>query len=454
MLENDRLDVLGHQPGLHKLYTQISCIYPLPDGSDRDKIISTFRTGLNTLASSFPWLAGHVVSEGASEGVSGTLRVIAKAEIPLVVKDLTTDASAPTMESLRSAKFPMTMLDESVIAPCLTLNLPGNSFGLVGETGPVFAVQLNFLSGGLLVTFVGQHNAMDITGQAAITEWLSRACHGIAPSAEEATIGNMDKSKAVPLLDDSWQLGTELDDQIVKPSTTTTTNEPPTPASWRYVDFSAASVAALKSEAAKTKDSNIKFISTDDAISAFIWKCVSQAREHRLAPNTTSNFVRSLDARQCLGLPDTYPGTLTNMSYNRLDLQDLHQRSLGSIASVLRNDLDPTVRDLAHDTRALVTCMSRSFDKSKFSIAATLRAAHDISLSSWAKINLYDVDFNLGLGKPEAVRRPSFVPVESLMYVMPKAPDGSWTVGICLRDADWEQLGKQSEWTEHTTCIG
>lgn len=457
MLENDQLDVLGHQLGLHKLYTQISCIYPLPDGSDRDKIVTTLRRGLDTLAVDFPWLAGHVICEGASEGVTGILRVVPVAEIPLVVKDLTTDPSAPTMESLRSARFPMAMLDENVIAPCLTLNFPDTSFGLVDETGPVFAVQVNFLSGGLLITFVGQHNAMDITGQAAIIEWLSQACHGIPLSPEIVSIGNMDKSKAVPLLDDSWELGAELDEQIVKPSTSTspstTTNEP-APASWRYIDFSAASAQTLKSQATKSKDSNIEFISTDDAISAFIWKCVSQAREHRLGPDTISNFVRSLDARQCLRLPDTYPGTLTNMSYSKLQLQDLNQRSLGSIASVLRNELDPAARDLAHDTRALVTMLQRSPDKTKFSIAATLDTSRDISLSSWAKINLYDVDFNLGVGNPEAVRRPSFIPVESLMYVMPKSPSGDWTVGICLRDDDWEHLNAQKEWVEHTTYIG
>ena len=56
----------------------------------------------------------------------------------------------------------------------------------------------------------------------------------------------------------------------------------------------------------------------------------------------------------------------------------------------------------------------------------------DIMLSSWAKLDCYELDFNLGLGKPDSVRRPQFAPVESLIYLMPKTLDGEIVVGICL----------------------
>lgn len=38
MLKNDRLDILGQQPSLHKLYTQIYCIYRIIDPSTHDHI--------------------------------------------------------------------------------------------------------------------------------------------------------------------------------------------------------------------------------------------------------------------------------------------------------------------------------------------------------------------------------------------------------------------------------
>lgn len=469
-MKNDRLDILGTQPTLHKLYTQICSIYAVPDPSVHPKIVKILRNGLDRLSESFPWLAGVVVNEGASEGVTGTFRISQTAEIPLVVKDLQTDSSdsAPTLDSLRKAKFPFIMLDESVIASCMTLNPPGSSVGLVADTGPVFAVQVNFISGGLILTFAGQHNVMDMTGQTSIINWLSKACYDFPFSGEELSIGNMDKSKSVPLLDDSWEPGPELDIQManLKPSSKlTSTGEeeeedislsesPSSLSSWRYVEFPAASCQALKSLAMQTKDSQCDFISTDDAICAFIWKCVSRTRQPRLESRTLSTFARALDARQCLGVPDTYPGALSNMSYNKASLRSLHQEPLGIVASQLRKQLDPKVRDLAYDTRALATFLNRCVDKSRILITAAVDVSSGMSLSSWAKVNLYDLDFNLGLGKPEAVRRPRFLPVESLMYIMPKSPNGDLAVALCLRDEDWERLLLDGDWKVYAEYIG
>jgi hypothetical protein len=77
-----------------------------------------------------------------------------------------------------------------------------------------------------------------------------------------------------------------------------------------------------------------------------------------------------------------------------------------------------------------------------------------MSLSSWAKVNLYDLDFNLGLGKAEVVRRPRFVPVESLIYMMPKSPNGDLAVALCLRIEDWGRLNVDEEWKKYATYIG
>ncbi|KAJ0419730.1 transferase family-domain-containing protein [Aspergillus carlsbadensis] len=464
MLENDGLDILGTQPSLHKLYTQICSIYPVPDPCAHDSIGKTLRRGLDRLGESFPWLSGNVVNEGASEGVTGTFRIIPTVEIPLVVKDYRSDPSAPTMDTLRKARFPMTMLDESIFAPCMTLNLPGKSVGLVSETGPVFAVQASFVSGGLILTFVGQHNVMDMTGQASIINWLSTACHGCPFSKEDLSIGNMDKTKSVTLFEDSWDPDPELDIQMAKPVPEPNTanndasaypyvRELPS-SSWRYVEFPATSLHALKSLAMETRDPECGFISTDDTVCAFIWRHISRAREARLDPQILSTFARALDARESLDLPSTYPGAISNMSYNQSSLQDLHRQPLGIIASQLRRQLDPKVRDLAHDTRALATLLSRSVDKSKILITAAVDPSSGISLSSWAKINLHTLDFNLALGKPEAVRRPRFMPVESLMYIMPKALNGALAVALCLRDEDWERLNANEEWREYVTYIG
>ncbi|KAJ5930022.1 hypothetical protein N7466_005515 [Penicillium verhagenii] len=457
ILEYDVLDVLGQQPGMHRLYTQICCVYPMSDPSVHDTIVNTLRYGLDRLAKTFPWLAGEVINEGSSAGNTGIYRIIPSETIPLIVKDLCLDNSAPTMDTLRKSKFPMSMLEESIIAPCLTINLPGNTVGLAAESAPVFAVQANFITGGLMLTIVGQHNVMDMTGQDNIIRWMSKACHGIPFTAEEVSIGNMDRTKTITLLDEDYTPGPELDEQTIKPPSN---NMPdvsglhPVKLKWAYVNFSPGALQTLKSSATNSRTVPSGFVSTDDTVCAFMWKCVSRARVQRLDSTTKSTFARAVDVRERLGVPTTYPGMLQSMAYNSSTLQDLVEQPLGAIASEFRRQLDPKVRDLAYNTRALATYLTRSPDKTKVSFLASVELLTGIALSSWARIKCYDFDFNLGLGTPESVRRPAFMPFESLLYIMPKSPQGDMAVAVCVREEDWGRLRADEEFGKYATYIG
>ena len=118
---NEYLDIVGQQPSLG-IYTQICLCYPVADPASQPAIVETLRAGLERVSASFPWIAGQVVNEGAGENSSGLFKIVPFERTPrLVVKDLTHDASAPTMEALRYAEFPMRMLDESVVTPRRTL---------------------------------------------------------------------------------------------------------------------------------------------------------------------------------------------------------------------------------------------------------------------------------------------------------------------------------------------
>lgn len=172
MLQSDALDILCQVPFLYKFYTQISSVYPITDPASHHDIVSTLRTGLDRLGERLPWLTGQINHEKASEGNTGVYKFAHFDRIPLVVKDLRHDASAPTMSILREANFPFSMLDKNAITPCATLNLPGSTIGLAADSAPVFAVQVNFITGGCILTFVGQHNVMDMTGQGQVMYML------------------------------------------------------------------------------------------------------------------------------------------------------------------------------------------------------------------------------------------------------------------------------------------
>jgi trichothecene 3-O-acetyltransferase len=448
---DEHLDILGQQPFL-KIYTQICSCYAVSDGCSYPDIVNTLASGLGRLSTSFPWVAGQVVNDGASEGNTGIFKIVPFESIPrLVVKDLRNDPSAPTMDDMRRAKFPFRMLDESVIAPRHTIPTAEEAVDLA----PVFLVQATFITGGVILTFVAAHNTMDMTGQGQVIDLLSKACRVENFTSEELSTGNLTRSNVIPFLDDSYKHGPELDNQIIKATLPATiSNGPPPTCGWAYFVFDHTSLAILKALTTRSITIPSSYISTDDALTAFIWKSVMRARLPRLDPETEVTFGRAVDVRRYLGVPQTYPGLVQNMTYHTYTLKNLLDEPLGGVASNLRSAVDPKTSTLAYNTRALATFMNRLPDKNRISFSATLNLSSDIMLSSWAKVDLHDLDFGLGLGKPEAVRRPQFMPVESLFYLMPRRPDGEIAVALCLRDEDLERLKMDEEFMKYSEYVG
>jgi trichothecene 3-O-acetyltransferase len=375
------------------------------------------------------------------------------------IKDSCHDPLIPSMDVMRRVNFPFSMPDESLIAPRKTF--PDVS---EGDTVPVFALQANFISGGLLLTFVGQLAAMDMTGQGHLIRLLSKACHNEPFTNEELLGGNLDRRNIVPLLDDSYEHGPEIAHQMIKPGTapyvpiSDDTNDlvPPSPpkSTWVYFSFSASSLAALKLVASKTITLASGFISTDDALRAFIWQSVTRAHLPHLSPTRETTLARAVDPRRYIGILQTYMGIVQNMMYSTYTAQKLVNEPLGAVASQLRREVDPTTSSLGYNTRALAAVLGRAAVKNNASVTASIDFTVDIALSSWVKEHCYDLDFNLGLGKAESVRRPQFVPVEGLMYLMPKALDGEIALGLCLKDEDIERLRVDEGFTKYATHIG
>lgn len=454
-MDPDCLNVLEQQPGLGKLYTQICLCYTVPDASSQSAIVNTLTAGLERLCASFPWIAGQVVNEGAQPGNTGIYKIKPLEQTPrLVVKDYSQDPDVPSMDALREAKFPFSMLDETLIAPRTTLHLSPDE----PADWPVFLVQASFIERGLLLTFVGHHLAMDMTGQGCIISLLSRACRDEPFTSEDLSSGNIARRNLVPLLDDSYQPGEELVDQLVtpaEPAPSTTDSQPaPPPSTWVYFNFSASSLGALKATATKTMTLASGYISTDDTLSAFVWQSIVRARIPRLDSSAASNFARAVDVRRYLGVSPTYLGLLQSMSYASYPAHTLATTPLGAVASELRRTVDPATSNVAFRTRALATVLSRAADKNCVSFVARIDTSSGVMLSSWSKVNCYSLDFGLGLGMPECVRRPQFTPAESLVYFMPKARDGGIAVGLCLRDDDLERLKTDAEFAKYATFVG
>jgi hypothetical protein len=473
------LDLMGAQPALFKLYTQLAFIYTMSDTSSKPHIVSVLTRGLKHLSKSFPWVAGQVVHTSAGSKGTAKYKIRPLNSTPkLVVKDYTETFSVATFEQLEKARFPMSMMSEDIWAPCPTLSglaySPSGPASSDDKTAPVMLVQLSFIKGAVVLCINLQHNVCDMMGQAAIMSWLSKACREETFTEHDILLGQMDRTKVVPLIeDDQWSPVDVLDDQLMSSqrhfedqSATATAPAPEVkgaeplepherPVLGTYFNFSAASLKTLKALATETLPSSREYISMDDAISAFIFQSVLRARKPRINEQRLVTFARAVDARRYLGIDPEYPGILQNMTYTKYQLSTLLDTPLGHIAATMREQVDPNSSDIALRTRALMTFLSRSPENAlDVNFTASLKTDADIMLSSWAKVPAYDWDFGIGLGQPEAVRRPGFVPVESLMYIMPKDRRGDVPVWMCLREDDLKRLNEDTEWTRFATHLG
>jgi hypothetical protein len=450
-LSDFHLDVLGQNPFL-KIYTHIcSCYSAQP--SAYGAVITTLEIGLQRLSDAFPWLAGQVFQEDSAGVTPGIFKIKPlEKTIQLVVKDMRNDPLVPSMDAMRQADFPMNMLDESIVAPRNTIPTPEED--AAPDAGRVFIVQATYIKGGLILDFAGKHNVMDMTGQGQIIKLLSKACRNEAFSEEELTSGNLSRRNLVPLIKD-YVPGPELDLQRVQANPVTVAEPVPTKVSWASFNFPAGSLEAIKAEAAETVTSPPGYISTDDALTAFIWQATSRARLPRLHGDVPTMLARAVDARRYLGVPDTYTGMLQNMTYiQKPRLQKLIDQPLGAVASELRSAVDPKSSSLAYHSRSVITFFSTAADKLSLSFTAAVNPSTGAMISSWSKVDLYALDFGLGLGTAEAVRRPRFVPYESLIYLMPKRPGGELNAAICLRDEDLERMRGDEQFARHATFVG
>ncbi|GKZ73082.1 hypothetical protein AnigIFM50267_009757 [Aspergillus niger] len=446
---DDYLDVFGQQT--FTINIQSCFCFPLPDNSACPEIVGTLTNGLERLRTSFPWLAGQVVNEGSSDGDTGYFMIRPlENEAQLVVQDLQNDLSVATMKDLQRANYPISMLDQNILAPRKIF--PENQ----DDSKPVFLIQATFITGGLLLTFVAQHNAMDATGLVNIIHLFAKACRNEEFTDEELRGGNLPRRDIVPLLDDSSATDAELDRYIVKTAPYKHSTDLPGTRmpkfSWTSFKISPRSLEELKSVAMASLPPP-SFVSTDDALTAFIWQSVTRARLRRLGPSTHSTIMRAVDVRGLLDISPLYPGPIQSNVYTESSIMRLIEEPLGNIALQLRLALSDESR-LEHHTRAIATFLSRTPDKNIFSFGASIDTTTDLILSSWAKLESYCFDFNLGLGLPEAVRKPRCNEVEGLTFLLPKTREGEVIVAICLRDEDIEVLRSDVVFIKHAEYIG
>jgi trichothecene 3-O-acetyltransferase len=438
--------VLGQIP--LNFYTQVLLGFPL-ESQEIEAAVQSLNHGVQVLIRTFPFLAGQVILEGKDSTSSGIYRVVPQQHLDILrVKDCT--ALCPSYNEIVHAKAPGSMLNGDILTPMKGLpesHDPKNGL-------PVFILQLNIVNGGAILCSSCVHQSLDMNGQGHLLILLAQACNNQPISEEDVNAGNLDGASVIPLLRSDEN---PLEHENFRGPSRLGPEQPTgisTAAPWTYFRFAKSSLAKFKAEASLHLDkSTIEWISTNDALAAFIWQRLGSARSRRFSQETSMFCDRLVNIRGRLKppVPAGYMGHMLILDQIALSFRQLACSSLSDIASQLRQSLN-SIDD--HHIRSAATLLQNEKDKSTFQYGANAVGDRDLTISSWAGLQLASVSFGFPLGQPTFVRRAIQADCEGLAYLMPTTIDGDIDVAVSLRKDDLDVLEQDSVWRNFAETIG
>ncbi|RJE20952.1 hypothetical protein PHISCL_06716 [Aspergillus sclerotialis] len=207
------------------------------------------------------------------------------------------------------------------------------------------------------------------------------------------------------------------------------------------------------------KDSG--WISTNDALSALLWRCIVRARVA-----TTSNLrtrTNSLMYAMDMGnSPVVVPEVAdrTAMANKRLANIVLYSINRAQVPLLVES---ASLSNTAHEIRTAMQKYSKSSivtralqlaraipDVSALGLVYPTWMEHDVVISCLSRLPLYSVPWGETFGEkengvPDVVRWPEGV-FEGITFIMPRRRDGSVEVILTMRISDMGKLGEDAEW--------
>jgi hypothetical protein len=439
-------------PPLHS--RRILC-FSLPPDVNQEAVTSDLFAGLERTVDELPWLAGSVLQLSTQEeGAPPWHWTIApKGDCRLVVKDLSDTIDYAT---LRESHFSQKLLDTDTLCP-----LPLVLY-IQDEVVPVCRIQANFVRGGLLLVVSIPHLASD--GQ-AITEIIER----FARHVRHVSLGERSPHGTREDHMDRRALVFGQGDGVIERHHPGWTAYPggagmsaPFLAGVTCHTFriSTADLTVLKNNALTNAtalakgpppDGQALWLSSHDAVSAFFFTRVAQARRRAgiVPTDTPMRLVGAVDCRARLGLPVPYHG---NAIYNTgivvppSVLDGPH--ALGYAASALRAHIAGVT---GADFQDLVAFIEREGNTTPMAIDG-VRTKTVVLTSHW-RFAMHALDFGPRLGHIDAYRLPAAGMVPGLHVVLPRLPDGSCEVMVSESEQTLAELAKDPEWTRFTTLM-
>ncbi|EKG16269.1 Transferase [Macrophomina phaseolina MS6] len=348
--------------------------------------------------------------------------------------------------------MPASLLDSALLAPPRGAEAPPGRH--------LLAAQANFIPGGCLLYVSTSHAFVDAFGFAAILDEWAMLCRGIAPPDCDSTSAQLPVALRPPVQPGEYHvlkhrknlwraLGLDWRPKD-RNSLSIAAQLQQAPVRTCTFSFSPAALALLKASASPRAGSG-KWISTNDALMALMWRCIVRARSggrHLFENPDESTLMAAMNVRSKLSppIPPNHLGNvvlygLTDMS---IDALIAPETPLSTIASAVRESMqrysDPAFLEDAVKLAASIP------DISSLALAFPTWMAENVVPSSLASLPIYDMDFDAGSdhGRPDYFRFPA-KQFEGICFVLPRHRNGVVEARLSLEAEHMDRLMADTE---------
>lgn len=421
-------------------------------GDFKKDVVDRLETGLARSLFHIPLVAGQIAS-----GSSPTpfLKVKPGNSVSLFIKDARGNTGID-YDFLESQSFQTNSLDGVGVLP------PTSAPGWYSSEGtPMFALQITFIRGCVLLAFSFHHWLFDV---ASIDKFLStfalNAKMGNQPVHRSSDVLCLDRSifegKQVSPAEKEALARNERHWKCVPSSSPPTgfLNEISPPLKSRLYMFPAAKLSMLKEHCRPQATDSVPFVSSYDCMLAATWQAITRARSQEgvVGRDTpTSAFAPSDLRRRASRVPSNYFGNGFIMS--KTDAMPISEllgaNGLAQGAKAIRKDL--LNADLDELRRTTMLRKSVRPDE-RLDHRACLVDGMDVMATSWRSVNIDDYYFGPELGHCVALRTPQAWINANVLFFPKRRDDVSGDiVNVVLEDRIHDMVARDGEflrWAE------
>lgn len=429
-----------------RMLVPITCTYQLDSGLAKEAVLSQICEGLRRLMGEYHFLAGALY-EPVGGGRAFVRRTAAHANFLVHVQDLTiTNPGFPSFAELKQRHFPASELDERMLPGSFT----PTPVPPPGEGVQAMVAQLNLIQGGLVIGIAVHHLLVDARGlDKLLVRWAAHTRSIVDPARfpSPSPLRRGDLSPAALDITSSNDSENAIDyrKQAVAslkyaPNAPPTTDIPPSAMEQHIWHISASKLVALKASAAPAPDDDMQqWVSTNDCVTALMWRAVTRARlaAHGItSPENDQRHValeNSLDVRNAFrmvsadGIPKDYVGNVVMFSKAIMPLCQLVSPDTFRAVAVKTREAVETYRAWPTVRRAMewiAACPQAADVEMDFLAVGGL----DVVATSWRVLTAYEHG-DFGFGPLMALRWATAV-FDGYCFLYPRRPSDEEDEGV------------------------